>query len=440
MTTLRIALLISLLGSGASLACAEDITISTYYPSPRGVYQELRTTNNTYLATQAGNVGIGTTGPAGKLHVVNSLDAGVLVLGDDPMLTTNSQRGLQFLTHSNGNLYIDAKTYSGGTINFRTGEGTETGYARTWMTVDPANGNVGIGTTNPGTNAKFEVNGTGAPDYALFSDFTTATLRIGNDGGGNVRLRTDGAQNLVLSPGGAERMRITTAGAIGIGTTGPGAKLSVTNGTSFVNIGQLAENPTYAGLSFDASSAPVAAASYSLIGNGVNTLLNRPPGGIIDFRENNASQMTILSGGNVGIGTTGPAERLDVWGNIRATGTIRADSDARFKQDLQPLSGILPKLESLHSLAYTPSPLGQARGMSPGRQLGVLGQELEQVFPELVSASGPEQYRSVDYSRLSVVLLEAIKELKQEVDVLKRENEALRRDLGPSKQPAKTEF
>jgi hypothetical protein len=44
-------------------AFAEDVTLTTYYPSPRGVYEELRATNNTYLATQAGNVGIGTTNP-----------------------------------------------------------------------------------------------------------------------------------------------------------------------------------------------------------------------------------------------------------------------------------------------------------------------------------------------------------------------------------------
>ena len=42
---------------------AEDLTISTCYPSPRGVYQELRTTDNAFLATQGGAVGIGTTGP-----------------------------------------------------------------------------------------------------------------------------------------------------------------------------------------------------------------------------------------------------------------------------------------------------------------------------------------------------------------------------------------
>ena len=58
---------------------------------------------------------------------------------------------------------------------------------------------------------------------------------------------------------------------------------------------------------------------------------------------------------------------------------------------------------------YIALSLGQPKGK---KEIGIVGQELEKVFPELVLRSGPEEYRSVDYSRLSVVLLEALKELK----------------------------
>ncbi|MDO8675435.1 MAG: hypothetical protein Q7K71_04890, partial [Candidatus Omnitrophota bacterium] len=143
-----------------------------------------------FRITDAGNVGIGTTVPAGIFHVKSSVDAGVLVLGDDTGLTTDVQRGLTVLTHSGGNVFIDAKTFSGGAINFRTGEGTETGSARTWMTVDPTAGNVGIGTTLP--RATLEV----ANYVGLQKEFD-----IGSQGGAFTITSTNGNKQKVTLTG-----------------------------------------------------------------------------------------------------------------------------------------------------------------------------------------------------------------------------------------------
>ena len=53
-----------------------------YYPAPYGSYAELTTTSNTYLATEGGNVGIGTTTPGAKLDVAgNARVAGTLTVG-----------------------------------------------------------------------------------------------------------------------------------------------------------------------------------------------------------------------------------------------------------------------------------------------------------------------------------------------------------------------
>lgn len=51
---------------------SESVTLATYYPAPSGVYTNMITTNNTYLARDGGNVGIGTTAPSTKLYVVGS--------------------------------------------------------------------------------------------------------------------------------------------------------------------------------------------------------------------------------------------------------------------------------------------------------------------------------------------------------------------------------
>ncbi len=58
---------------------AEDVTVTTYYPSPRGVYDELRTT---------GDVGVGVTGPVlGKLHVVQTAIAPAFRVEDEATAT-----------------------------------------------------------------------------------------------------------------------------------------------------------------------------------------------------------------------------------------------------------------------------------------------------------------------------------------------------------------
>jgi hypothetical protein len=64
------AIILAALGVGMYSASAEEIILTTYYPSPRGVYHELRTIGKTVLAQYPGaNVGIGAEAPGEKLEV-----------------------------------------------------------------------------------------------------------------------------------------------------------------------------------------------------------------------------------------------------------------------------------------------------------------------------------------------------------------------------------
>lgn len=65
-------------------------------------------------------------------------------------------------------------------------------------------------------------------------------------------------------------------------------------------------------------------------------------------------------------------------------------------------------------------------------QVGVVAQEVEKVFPDLVK-TGPDGYKAVAYDRLSVVLLGAVQELKAENDNLRREFEAFREAQTPER-------
>jgi hypothetical protein len=93
------------------------------------------------------------------------------------------------------------------------------------------------------------------------------------------------------------------------------------------------------------------------------------------------------------------------------------------KTNVRQVEGALDKLERIRGTAFewaeTESP--NALGGVPGQpSIGVVAQEVEEVFPELVSIYDAEQeYKAVDYNGLTGVLIEAVKELKAE-------NEALR--------------
>jgi Chaperone of endosialidase len=105
--------------------------------------------------------------------------------------------------------------------------------------------------------------------------------------------------------------------------------------------------------------------------------------------------------------------------------------DARLKTNVSQLEGTLERLERIRGVAFewaeAESPF--ALGGVPGQlSLGVVAQEVEEVFPEVVSIYDAEQeYRAVDYNGLTCVLIEAVKELKAQNEALRSRVEALER-------------
>jgi len=138
----------------------------------------------------------------------------------------------------------------------------------------------------------------------------------------------------------------------------------------------------------------------------------------VDDELSDTSPFLIDQSGNVGIGTTNPSQKLEVAGNILSSGTITA-SDARFKANVAPIPDVLAKLEQVHGVTFSWNELARTVSQQPGKtDIGVLGQELQAVFPELVVPVGKEGYLTVDYARLSAVLLEGIKALRHQQQVL----------------------
>lgn len=130
------------------------------------------------------------------------------------------------------------------------------------------------------------------------------------------------------------------------------------------------------------------------------------------------------------IGCDGAGYALGGWINA---------SDRRLKSNIIPIGNALQKLSLINGKHYTittksKNPEGEITSNSR-EQYGVIAQELEEVFPEMVQEkalfinTGDETlYKAVDYNQLIPVLIEAIKELNTQVEDLKLEVEALKKN------------
>jgi len=121
--------------------------------------------------------------------------------------------------------------------------------------------------------------------------------------------------------------------------------------------------------------------------------------------------------GSIGVGTTASGTA----GEIRATNNITAYySDDRLKVRLGNIENALSKVQSLNGFHYEANETAQALGYKAMPEVGVSAQEVQAILPEIVvPAPIDDKYLTVRYEKLVPLLIEAIKELKAEVDALK---------------------
>jgi hypothetical protein len=145
----------------------------------------------------------------------------------------------------------------------------------------------------------------------------------------------------------------------------------------------------------------------------------------VDTNNGGTERMRITAQGRVGIGVAAPGFPLDVAGQAHAT-SFPTSSDVKLKTNVKQLSNVLEKVDKIRAVSFEWNKEYESLGRSTGRtEIGVIGQEVEAVFPELVTEWGDEKYKAVDYGRLAGVLIEAVKELKAQVKEMKAQNEAL---------------
>jgi len=246
----------------------------------------------------SGNVGIGTTSPYGRLNVIPSSNpttptaANQISIGES---SANSQYNLRL------GYFLEGGAYKG-SIQAISGNTPNT------LILNGDGGNVGIGTTSPGTKLTVQsgINTSSATVISLLQTTTgaekaAAGLGISIQNGGESTNAAD--LWFTTATGGSlfERMRITADGNVGIGTTAPGAKLDVSGNIRTSTYYNFNGNP----------SIPTTAGAAIFDQSGVGPTIN---GLNVTFRTGNtpAERMRITEGGNVGIGTTSPYTPLEI--------------------------------------------------------------------------------------------------------------------------------
>jgi hypothetical protein len=122
-------------------------------------------------------------------------------------------------------------------------------------------------------------------------------------------------------------------------------------------------------------------------------------------------------------------------GDMTAVGNVTAYSDIRLKEEIEPLQNSLEKLMQINGVSFRWKDLPEVVGHPGKKDFGIIAQEVEKVFPEVVHESAHESpdgdsYKTVAYDKLVPVLLEAIKEQQKQIDDLKKEVERLKSKLG----------
>jgi hypothetical protein len=296
-----------------------------------------------------------------------------------------------------------------------------------------ASGGVGIGEADPKSDLVINSNIPFAAPSAPLASLTIgnplggSVITLGNDASSKVSLGWTPEEYLrVLSthgirfgtgpygPGTYTDVVIAENGWVGIGTESPGRDLHVVGDNPRILIEAETVSPE---INFK-HSGDVDTEVWAIYKEGTTNDLR--------FYHGGSNKIWIRGGtGNVGIGGDPSASKLYVNGLACGTSSWGICSDRKFKRDIQNVTGAIEKVMGLRGISFLwRSEEYEDKNFDTGRHYGVVAQEIEEVLPEVVMGE-PGDDKSVAYSEIIPVLIEAIKELKIENDELRRRVEAL---------------
>lgn len=367
------------------------------------------TNYNLVLNPNGGNVGIGTTSPTAKLNLSGG---GFRIFNG---FANNAARPA-LNTSAIGNYEIRGVGAGGGSTQ---ADGSDDGFLR----VSAGGG------TNSNTQSSIDLTG-----YSSVADMSS---------------------NIVLRTAGTERMRIDNGGKVGLGTASPSTTLHIENGNTFGTPGSTPSPSIYVLNNNNASSIANSTISVRTAGTGsgkpfysldvsgafgYSMGINNPTDQMIlntswDFNTiatNNAIIINRTGQSRVIIPASSGSYAADWpsgWGGGLATfdfscagiyyNTLAARSDKRLKNTIKEFgTNEIERYLKLRPVSYF---WNQGKSSDTKLQYGLIAQELETLFPEMVYTGTDEmQTKSVNYQALHALSLKVIQEQQKQIEVLKQ--------------------
>ena len=288
-------------------------------------------------------------------------------------------------------------------------------------------------TTNADTHTTTVADGSADEGRAMYIKYTgtldsACTITIGPNTLKRVHMienATSGSQNIIISQGSGANVTIGPGDTKVVYLDGAGSGAAVVDAFvdldlsgGSVNVSTVKTNS--GDMTFDSAGDIILDADGADVifkdgGTSIAHLTNSSSDFVIETKVQDKD--FIVKGNDGGSGIT--ALTIDMSGAGAATfnNDVTAFSDERLKEDIQPIAGGLEKVMQLQGVSYKRNDVENAK-----TQIGVIAQQVESILPEVVLTADDEMgTKSVDYSKMTAVLIEAVKELKQEVTQLKQQ-------------------
>ena len=355
----------------------------------------------------------------------------VLLLGGTPSgafnltIDPNDQQKWYFINNSTGQV-ATVKQGGGSGTTVTIANGTS---AIVYADGSGSNANVGtistdvIGDTSPQLGGNLDVNG----KLIKFGDAGTAgtddTLEFGASD--DMQLYHDGTNSFIANKTGALKIATETSGiAVTIGHTT--SETTIADNATITGTANVGGDLTLGANVVAASAITLDCAADITLDAGGGDILFKDDGTTIATLSNTSSDFVITTGvqdkdfiikGDDGGGAiTALTIDMSAAGAATFNNDVTAFSDRRLKTDIEPITNALPKVMRMQGVHYKRNDIENAK-----EQIGVIAQDMETIVPEVVLTADDEmQTKSVDYGKLCAVLIESIKELKAEIDELKK--------------------